>query len=56
MLTKLGNTWHGPQTKDDFLLWISLLDIVGVLVAIFMVTYCTWKVGALICAITDQVS
>jgi len=20
MLTKLGSTWHGPQTKNDFLL------------------------------------
>ncbi|KAF5835854.1 hypothetical protein DUNSADRAFT_6787 [Dunaliella salina] len=43
MLTKLGDTWHGPQTKDSFLLWISILDVVGVVLMIILVTYFTWR-------------
>ncbi|KAF5841831.1 hypothetical protein DUNSADRAFT_10894 [Dunaliella salina] len=43
MNTELGNTWYGPMTKDDFLLWVGLLDLVGVVLAIFLVTYFTYK-------------
>lgn len=45
MNTELGNSWYGPMEKDDFLLWISLLDVVGVVLTIFLVTYFTWKAG-----------
>ncbi|KAF5829937.1 hypothetical protein DUNSADRAFT_15293 [Dunaliella salina] len=45
MNTELGGAWYGPMKKDDFLLWISLLDVVGVVLTIFLVTYYTWKAG-----------
>mmetsp|Transcript_24198 Transcript_24198/g.66238 ORF Transcript_24198/g.66238 Transcript_24198/m.66238 type:complete len:1512 (-) Transcript_24198:750-5285(-) len=45
MNTELGSKWYGPMEKNDFLLWVSLLDVVGVVLAIFLVTYYTWKAG-----------
>mmetsp|Transcript_8781 Transcript_8781/g.23606 ORF Transcript_8781/g.23606 Transcript_8781/m.23606 type:complete len:1501 (+) Transcript_8781:117-4619(+) len=43
MNTELGNVWHGPMKKNDFLLWISLLDVVGVVLMVILVSLYTWK-------------
>ncbi|KAF5840292.1 hypothetical protein DUNSADRAFT_17261 [Dunaliella salina] len=43
MNTNLGGVWHGPMKKNDFLLWISLLDVVGVVLMVFLVSFYTWK-------------